>query len=219
MKHAFACVAGLCAGLLGSGSARAAVIYLQPSDSPGGTLNASQNDTSPAGFGAFARSYDNFTLGVDSLVQDVHWQGGYYNGSQAPIGSFTLQFWSDVAGDPGAPIYGVTLPGDAGETLAGSQFSGIYDYSVVLPVPFQAAGGTTYWLSIVPELAFPPQWGWHTGIGGDGASVTDFFASHVLDQTDLAFSLTGQPVPEPATLLLMVGPGAIALRRARRRRG
>jgi hypothetical protein len=89
----------------------------------------------------------------------------------------------------------------------------IYNYSANLNTPFQAVAGTTYWMSIVPDLplTLPDelQWGWHTGTGGDGISVQTNTLSppftRVL-QTDLAFSLSSpaQAIPEPTSLLAWV---------------
>src|SRR5205823_13025074 len=64
------------------------VIYTQPYLN-NGTLTSSQNDTSAGGFGAFATTYDNFTLAANMRVTDVHWTGGYFNGAPAAPTSFT----------------------------------------------------------------------------------------------------------------------------------
>jgi hypothetical protein len=194
------------------------VIYSQPSDFPGGTVFASQND--PGGFGAFATSYDDFTLTGPAIVDDVHWQGGYFNpGTQGTITSFTITFWSDNAGQPGAQLLSETIPGTANETFVGNQFFGpVYNYSVNLSVPFLATGGTQYWLSIVPTMTLPPQWGWHTGTGGDGLAYQDFFGDRTaLADVDFAYDLTGTAVPEPASLGL-VGLAILALTACLRRR-
>jgi hypothetical protein len=208
----------------------AVVVYNQPSDFPAGTLFASQNDTA-GGFGNFATTFDNFTLTAATTITDVHWQGGYFNPpTLAPISTFTLIFWDNSAvNTPGAALLTAHIPGNANETLVGPGSNVlIFDYSVDLPVPFVAAGGTTYWLSIVPDLPFPPQWGWHTGTGGDGRVVQDFSGRSVLE-TDLAFALTGEvrAVPGPASLALVVagivaglpllGLGALKRRRMRGR--
>jgi hypothetical protein len=71
---------------------------------------------------------------------------------------------------------------------------------------FNAVGGTEYWLSLVPDLGFPPQWGWSTGTGGDGASYQVFFGTGGPQASDLAFTLSGSPagVPEPASWAMML---------------
>lgn len=191
---------------LGQASADSITLYDQPSNFPNDGVFPSQNDTTPGGFGNFATVYDNFTLTNTSAIADVHWQGGYFNpGEQGNITAFTISFWPDVAGEPGPdPLFTAVIPGNANETFVGDEWFGpIFDYGVDLTTPFVALADTTYWLSIVPDLAFPPQWGWYTGVGGDGKGVIDFFSLGRIElQTDFAFSLTGSVIPEPASLTL-----------------
>ena len=65
-------------------------------------LYASQNDTG-GGFGAFATAYDNFTLASATTITQVDWVGGYFNPqSLGPITGWTVAFYADNAGQPGA---------------------------------------------------------------------------------------------------------------------
>ena len=58
---------------------------------------------------------------------------------------------------------------------------------------------TKYWLSLVPDLAFPPKWGWAEGTGGDAAAYEVYMGAGALVPSDLAFTLTGRDAaPEPA---------------------
>jgi hypothetical protein len=209
-------------GLLAlTGTAKAQIVYIQPSDFPGGTVYASQNDS--ASFGNFATVYDNFTLAGDTLITDVHWQGSYFNpGVQGSILSFDLSFWADNAGQPGALLASYPILGTANETLVGSgAFGPVFDYFTLLPSSFTATGGTNYWLSVVPTMSFPPQWGWQTGTGGDGIAVQDFFGSRNRIQADMAFALSGHAaVPEPGSVALLVsmagtGAGFVLRRRTK----
>ena len=71
---------------------------------------------------------------------------------------------------------------------------------------FSAVAGTTYWLSVEPNLAFPPQWGWGSSSTLDGISYTNYFGKLSSNPTDLAFALyqLGQTtVPEPSSLMLL----------------
>jgi Dockerin type I domain len=168
------------------------MLYDQSFDGSGNAYS-SQNDT--AGLGNFATVYDNFTLGTASTITNVMWTGEYFNPPvQGPIAAFTVQFYADAAGQPGASLASFNLPGTAGETFLGN-FNGFptYTYSFDLGgTGFMAAAGIEYWMSIVPDLAFPPQWGWSQGVGGDSSSFQDFFGSRSNLGVDLAFTLNGE---------------------------
>ncbi|HET7031838.1 MAG TPA: PEP-CTERM sorting domain-containing protein, partial [Casimicrobiaceae bacterium] len=114
---------------------------------------------------------------------------------------------------PPTPLLSEFISGNAGQTSIGTCGAGSLDcfnYSVDLATPFDATGGTKYWLSIVPNVELFPEWGWMAGTGGDGVSHQDLFAFtnppgrdiNGPINTDRAFELSGQ-VPEPATLALL----------------
>ncbi len=191
-------------------------IYSQPWDG-GSNLFASQNDTN--GNGNFATTYDNFTLAAPAQVTDVHWVGGYFNPpNQSAITTWTVNFLADNAGQPGTILSSYTFSGTGNESFV-SNVNGfpIYDYSVDLTSPFSAAAGTSYWLSVVPTLGFPPQWGWAAGTGGDGQGYQNFFGTLGPTSTDFAFSLTGvASVPAPPGLLLLAS-GVLGLTGLKRR--
>lgn len=186
-------------GMLGGQAFANPVVYQQAVIAAGSQF-ASQND--PGGNGDFAKVFDNFTLNAKTLITDVHWVGGYFNPTvQAPISSFLVQIWSD-AGGPGAALLADSQGGVANETLVPAT-TATYTYSIDLTTAFVAEANTTYWLSIQPTLVFPPQWGWAAGSGGDSVAYQDIFGGRNLQRLDLAFSLTGQAVPEPASLALV----------------
>lgn len=175
------------------------------------------------------------------------------------ITGFTLKFWSDVI-DSGTGLHRPkiedpailtkTVIGNAGETdlgygdiyvASGPRFTGIgpnemYSYGTALATPFAATGGTSYWLSIVADSTYPPEWGWetagldgyNTGPGGPwfDPSVSLSYRQEGtptlvrnISGGDFAFSLSA--VPEPTTLLLWgtTAVGLAAVRRWRKRRG
>lgn len=203
------------AGIAAAYGAAQAQLWNQPTDMLGGY--SSQNDTT-GGNGNFATAYDNFTLGTTSNVTSVSWVGSYFNPpQQGVITAFTIQFYADASGIPGASVYTTTINGTANETSLGNDAAGSPAFSYSAAVNFQAAGGTQYWMSIVPDLGFPPQWGWESGTGGDGAAYQVFGGQGSALATDLAFTLDGSPVPEPATLAAL-GLGALALIRRRNRK-
>lgn len=199
-SRALLCVAMLAisAGIAAVPASATSIIYFQNPDFNG--AYSSQNDTN--GFGNFATAYDNFTLGATYNISTVEWIGSYFNPSiQAPITGFTVNFYADSGGAPGA-LLGTTgdVPGNANEFSLGLDNAGNPTYLYGLSTNFTATGGTTYWLSIVPDLGFPPQWGWETGTGGDGASYQCFFGSCGAQPNDLSFALA---TPEPSSMLLL----------------
>ena len=178
----------------------------------------SQNDTTL--FGNYATVYDNFTLAANSTLTSVDWYGGYFNPpSQGVITGFTITIYQDNAGTVGASYATVTIPGNANETFVG--FDSIppgdipaYSYSSITgAIPL--LGGTQYWMSIVADAAFPPQWGWEDGSGGDGTAYRTFFGVTDPYPADFAFTLNGTPtdvvaVPEPSSLVVL-GAGLVSL--------
>jgi hypothetical protein len=202
----------LSSAMMVSAAANAATLYDQPYDGSG-TLFASQNDTG-GGNGNFATLYDNFTLAGGGNITGVSFTGGYFNpGPPGNITAFTVSFYADNAGQPGGAVATASIGGNGGESCGGA----ICTYS--LAVNFAAAAGTQYWMSIVPDEAFPPQGGWATATNGDGVSFQDFFGARSPLAADLAFTLTGDAgaVPEPTTWALMLGGFGLAGAALRRR--
>ena len=191
--------------------------------------------------------YDNFTLTSASQLGTVNWQGltvagdilGYSHPGVNPDGlghqgvepsTFTINFYSDNAGTPGALINSQTVSPTRTFVANGDLFDdgaliNIYSYSAPLvPTPV-LQGNTKYWISIVGNVTGGTAWGWDSGQPGDGghyetnatnSSWTGFFGY------DRAFSLGAPaPVPEASSfvslgLLLLLGLGSVAVSRRRK---
>ena len=179
------------------------LVYTQNPNFQG--LYASQNDV--GGFGNFATSYDNFTLGATTAINQVQWVGGYFNPqSLGPISQWTVSFYADNSGQPGGLLAAFVIAGNGGETFLQNDVLGDPNYLYTGAVNFSAAAGTQYWLSVVPDLTVPPQWGWGQSSQGDGISYQDYFGTRSSNPTDLAFALFMQQTtttPEPGSLMLL----------------
>jgi len=207
--------------LLAGGSAFADVeLYMQPPIF-NGNFWASQNDV--GGFGNFATVYDSFQIYSHTTayrLDDVEWFGGYFNpGPPGSITGWTISLYADNAGQPGGVIWSrffsvayrgymesCTYP----DNTCGYDMNAITHGYLLMP-------NTTYWLSLVPDLKFPPQWGWaESNMGGDTA-YQDFFGSRSPLGVNLAFNVQGVPTPEPGTLILL-GTGILGLASTLRRK-
>ena len=164
-----------------------------------------------------ATAYDNFTFAQTWDVESFHWVGGYFNpANQGPITARTLIFYNDADGQPGNPVPTGNFAGNGGETSIGD-VNGfpIYSYSLTFG-SFDMAPGT-YWASVVPDLGFPPQWGWATSTGTD-PGYQCFFGTCGLTGVGFAYAIDGTPTtPEPGTLI-MLGSGIIGLAGVTRRK-
>jgi len=181
------------------------ILYFQNPDYNG--AYSSQNDT-VGGLGNFATAYDNFTLTGNYNITSVEWIGSYFNPpNQGTITGWTLNFYADNSGTPGALLYSTgDVAGNASEAFLQNDNAGDPTYLYGLNTAFFAANGTQYWLSVVPDLGFPPQWGWETATGGDGASYQCFLGTCGAQPNDLSFALFGNAaaaVPEPSSVLLV----------------
>ena len=150
------------------------------------------SDTTPSG--VEATGYDNFSLPAAANVTAVQWHGNYIapsnpaaNPAAPDTTSFLIVFRADNAGQPGDVLSSTTVAmadcnavslGTIGFTDKASTpvyQVPFYGYRAVLPTPFAAAAGQTYWITIVGNCSQDePFWSWYSGSSGDQASIQDF---------------------------------------------
>jgi hypothetical protein len=132
----------------------------------------------PNGSDSDMYAYKDFTLGSDQTITEVDWRGGYVQ--NAVFGKalfFTVTFFDSIPGgsqplvtrpDAGneTSLAQYTTSGNAGEAAVSG--SNLYDYRFVLPTPFQASAGHTYWIRIEAMQGTYPDWAIAQGTGGNG---------------------------------------------------
>lgn len=199
-----------------AGSANAAVLYSNPWDGSGNGYS-SQNDT--VTYGNFATAYGFFTTGSQLWsVEDLHFVGEYFNPpAQGPIAGFTIAIYSDAGNAPGGQI-GVSTYVPAGsftETFLGAP-GGFPCYQYDMNINPTLVSGDA-WISVVPDLAFPPQWGWSGGVDANPAHAgwQSFFGTPSRLAQSLNMDITGTVAPAPAGLGLLGLGGLVASRRRR----
>lgn len=175
-------------------------------------LGAAQWDESIA-FDAFCA--DDFHFDEDTVVWDVHWIGGYWNGDPAEF-TWCISFYKDDGsggspdGHPYNPTYGGPFCFEWSDIEKEDLGDGYYFLSVILPDGITFIGCEKYWISIWGVGAFPPQSGW--GYHSDpiklhqGKFGSDYFGEVFWNNTedvfglpyDFCFQLTteGEPVPD-----------------------
>jgi hypothetical protein len=177
------------------------VVYGQLPDPAGGYYHASENGTDYDQF-----VWDDFILPSSQTITEIHWRGNYdpvYATVHGPLTSFTVAIYASIPGgyQPDVvnlpPLMEYILAGNAGETLAGT-FGGVvmYDYSYVLPLPFQANAGAKYWVYLQASQSGVPDWCIAKGTGGDGQHFHGFInypggTSYHYAAGDTAFALLG----------------------------
>lgn len=178
---------------------RAATVYEQPHDSSGTLF---QSSSSMNDYDRFV--FDSFSIASGATITEVHWRGGYMIPPvypSTPVADFSVTFLAsngsqpDIVEPPIASYEWYTGIGNAGETPAGS-FDGVamYDYSYLLPTPFVAVAGQTYWIEIAALQGGVPGWGIAAGSGGDnqhwGSFINGPGGTNYLQYTgDSAFAL------------------------------
>lgn len=212
-------------------AAHAAIVYDQPSvwQTNGGSAGNAWLSSSTPTLGY--RSFDNFSVGGNQIINQATWRGAYLNGDftdAAPnTASWNIGIFADNAGAPVALLSNTSLTAAqvAVQNVGTGQFEGnvitIYEFTATLN-SFSAVNGTTYWFSpFSPGPASSPlKFHWLQGSGGDNLTFQQLLVSAAVQSTfnrsgDRAFSLSNN-VPDSGGTVLMLAlalAGVIALRR------
>ncbi len=192
-----------------------AIVYGQPPSPSGGLYQSSRNGTDYDQY-----VWDNFTIQSSQAITitEIQWRGGYDParfGSGGRVTDFIVAIYPSMAAGTqpdvtNPPLVQYQTGGNAGETPAGT-YGGVamYDYGFILPAPFQATGGTKYWVQIEAPQGGIPDWGIAAGTGGDGKYFLGFAATgdiyYQIAPGDAAFTLLGpSPLARRAYLPLIL---------------
>ena len=194
-------------------TASAAVVYDQPPNAAGAIYQSSWMEPDGSDYDYFV--WDAFTLASDQTITELRWRGAYlYGGMFSPsVESFTIAIYPSIAAgtEPDVvhpPLVEYETVDDCAETVS-SIINGTatYEYSFVLPAPFNAAGGVKYWIYVVAWQPSIPEWGFISASGGDGSHFrrhSEYMFQMV--PGDCAFSLIG---PAPACPADLTNDGAV----------
>lgn len=205
-RNVLIAAAGLCLGVVGT--TQAAVVYENLPD----YFNAFFSD-SGGNFPTQAIA-DDFNLGSNTSIGAVSVWGVYYP-NNVQVDNFTIKIYSDGGGLPGTLLYsGAPASTNSVYTGVDAFGVGVYETSMTLASAFNAAGGTSYWLSVINNTNLGSDWGWVTSSDDfNGAFTLDSGGSWNQLGSSSAFRL--YDVPAPSSLALVGLGGLCAMRRRR----
>ena len=165
---------------------------------------------------------DDASLATTTTINGIEWTGAYADNTPNST-SFNISILADNGGSPGAVLATINA-GTANEIDSGIDLSSgldVYEYSA--GIDFVAVANTTYWFSIAGDTV--DNFGW--GHVPTPTSSNTVFNARTTSQANQAlgfwfasgnrqdFRLTAA-VPEPSSLLVMLGTGMAGLARRRR---
>ena len=181
----------------------AAVLYSQSPSSSGVLFRSSWVAPNNSDIDEYV--WDSFQMNSTQSISAITWWGGYILGSGVPAANFTVAIYASIPGGSqpdvvNPPLVEYIVGGNAGETIdriVGSTV--LYRYHFILPTPFVAVGGTTYWVQIEAWQYGVPDWGISEGIGGNGNHFRRVAGTHqyYIAQGDTAFTLSDSAVNHP----------------------
>ena len=210
---ALLCVLALCH------AAAAVQVFNQPHNGTGTLYQSSWLE--PDGSNSDQFAYDSFQMASSQAITEIHWRGGHdpaFVWWSTPVLSFRV----DIYGNNGnlmqpdvvhPPLVSYTSTDACGESPVGV-FGGttLHDYHFTLPSPFQAVGGTRYWVQITAEQHGIPDWGFAAASGGNGSHfrrLSEYQFQSI--SGDCAFSLytSADPTALISATVEPVGTGSV----------
>ena len=150
------------------------IIFSQPPRPAGGLLLSSMDARDDNATKQWV--WESFAFDTVQTITEVRWRGGYdpsHRGSGGPVLDFTVEIYASipVGAEPDVanrPLVHYEVGDNAGETPAG-KVGGLetYDYRFILPVPFEVAPYTPYWIQIEALQTGEPDWGLVQATNGD----------------------------------------------------
>lgn len=152
----------------------AATVFSQPPRPAGGLLPSSLNPRDDTATQQWV--WESFAFDQVQPITEVRWRGAYdpaARGRGGPVRDFTVEIYASipVGAEPDVanlPLVHYQVRSNAGETPAGKVGNvDTYDYRFTLPVPFEAAPYTPYWIQIEALQTGAPDWGLVQAENGD----------------------------------------------------
>ena len=121
---------------------------------------------------------DDFTLDAGGAVTDICWYGIYAGNNAAAVDAFTITYYDNDGGIPGAVVASYNVGNSPSRTETGEDFqtadwtSLVYEFAVTHAATPVLDAGACYWVSI-HNAAADVDWLWLASEDGDSAGEKD----------------------------------------------
>ncbi|GBL13159.1 hypothetical protein MTo_00449 [Microcystis aeruginosa NIES-1211] len=170
---------------------------------------------------------EDFILSQDigTRLTDVHFWT--FEDPGAWDGTLDYFVFANAGGQPAGTPFAQGAGANVVKTATGNQTFGLneYAYSFDLQTPLDLSANTTYWLGLHLSSNFDRDeiyWSWSTTTPGVGSTGQESFGGTFNNWSNNgqhhAFYLTGQKVPEPASVLGLLAIGALGAGAALKRK-
>ncbi len=171
---------------------------------------SSQDARNNNGLGWFSEVVDNYEAQGGDAVGSMMFWGGYCSpeDGRGNTEGFTVRVYTDDNGSPGTRIYEQDVFAFTEEPFAMLGDLIGYEYTIDLPVAFEAPNDGQFWIGVVAILARgggaeEPQWGWvqAAAFNAPGANQWFFDPGNFNEQNnDVSFALFAADAGCPADL-------------------